>query len=223
MELSVKRGKKFKKAGISIEFVLATVLALVVIFSVLGLFSKNLKTMVANSNFNNLLHKQHATDYDHKNMDYSVAQKNLEQNVQIVAEQGMTVAQYHAQAMATINAIAQLPQPLSDTDKINLAKALTIYVESGTKDARSMIYEPLTVSVQGKPQDYNYRTLGTDNGIYISYSGPNYSTTVQNDPKSPYQWGKGNPNIDAAAPSADEKTIRIPNIVFIINKFDNPN
>lgn len=121
--------RNFKPAGITVEVSLAMALGIVVLFLAIGIFSDNLKNMAANAGIQHLFNKDAQaakTHYDSKNINYNASQVN----VQTVADQGLTLDQYVANAQATVNTFPANPTPSQIED---LAKALTVLaVNAGT-------------------------------------------------------------------------------------------
>ncbi len=117
--------KKFfgrKKAGITVEVTLSIVLAVLVLFLTLGLFSGNLKTLVENGGIQTLFDKDASADkiaYNPKEGDPTATQVN----VQVVAEQGLEW--YLTQAQEAIQMYKENP-PTTQEQIEDLAKAATI-------------------------------------------------------------------------------------------------
>lgn len=127
--LNKRNYRNFKPAGITVEVSLAMALGIVVLFLAIGIFSDNLKNMAANAGIQHLFNKDAQaakTHYDSKNINYNASQVN----VQTVADQGLTLDQYVANAQATVNTFPANPTPSQIED---LAKALTILsIKAGT-------------------------------------------------------------------------------------------
>ena len=182
--MSIQR--RFKQAGVSIEIIIAIALSVVALFFILGLFSDNLHTMattgkLAQMNNNNETKTQFAEGNPTK----------TEINVQLVGDQG-TLAWYNAQAKATIEQLGAKTTPLTDQEKIDLAKALTIFGDTSANWGSNALSQSPTL-----PNGYNYLNFGISNGIKIDYDlcqtqyPPNHST-----PGNALSWPDGGYNQD---------------------------
>lgn len=130
--LSRKNYRNFKLAAITIEIGLSLALALVVLFSLLALFSDNLDAM-AKGGINNLFNRDNSTNRD--NLATKTAwvpsgndPTRTQINVAIVGSQGLTLVtldDYVNNAQATINKYKDR-NDLTPTEIEDLAKAITI-------------------------------------------------------------------------------------------------
>ena len=170
------RFNKAKSAGVSLEMLLMIVLALGVLFLVLGIFNDNLKEMNSASGSNNLFNKTHATKYSTTSVDYTTSQVN----VQIAGSQGLTtvIPKYKATAEAEIitlsNAFAQNGS-LTVYQQYDLAKWLTLYgicaQNSGISARTAASYY-----ISGTP---SISAMAGFNGAYtISVDGTTKTTTL---------------------------------------------
>lgn len=135
--LSRRNYKNYKAAGVTIEVSLAMALGIVVLFLAIGIFSDNLKAMVAASGIQHLLNNDaQATKVggwgNTKPLTVANDPTQSQDNVQVVADQGLTLGQYIANAQASINKYLTTP-PTNEAQMEDLAKALTILsVNAGT-------------------------------------------------------------------------------------------
>ncbi len=194
-----------RKASITVEVALTAVLSLTVLFLVLGLFSQNLQAMAEGSNINNLFNKKHiATTYNSFDKNY----QNSQVNVQIVGEQGLEtkIAAYHDSAQKAIETLATKPS-LTTQDKVNLAKYLTIFAESGTEAPQDTL-EHSYMNVKGMQKQYSQ--IASDNSINIVFDDGdgNYYTKANG---TVYNWN----NINKIALPGDTDAQRISNIQVI--------
>lgn len=111
-----------KKAGVTVELILAIVLSVVVLFVVLGLFNDNIKEMIANSNISRMFANNAASKT--ANINWSINPTQTEVNVQTIADQGLT--SYLDRAQKTVDKYLATP-PTTEAQLIELAKAVTIY------------------------------------------------------------------------------------------------
>lgn len=117
-----------KKAAITIEVTLSVALSVLALFLVFGLFSDNLATMAANAGIRNLFKSNEVakTKPDTWNIHPAKTQVNVSQvNVQVVADQGLTLEQYISQAQSKIAYYKEHP-PTTQAEIEDLAKQLTI-------------------------------------------------------------------------------------------------
>ena len=99
------------------------VLALGVLFLVIGIFNGNLKDMVANSGFNNLTKTKDTTaQYSQTENSYA----NSQVNVRITGSQGLTIEQLSQLAQSNITTLAK-NSALTPQQEMDMAKWLTIY------------------------------------------------------------------------------------------------
>lgn len=110
----IKRGKK---AGVTVELLLSVLLAVVVLFLILGLFSDNLQKMFTKSNMAGLWNNN-----DQKTAVANRAFDPTQTNVQVLAEQGQTYLKW---ALDTIDNYKKNP-PQDEDGVLELAKAATI-------------------------------------------------------------------------------------------------
>lgn len=124
--------KSIKRASSTIEVALAIVMALLVLYLVLNLFSGNIQTVVKNSGLYKVTHKDNA-DKKTANIAMDTDPTKTQINVQIVADQG-SLAQYHNDAAATIERYETESHSgtLTDENIQNLALQTTIFAESDT-------------------------------------------------------------------------------------------
>lgn len=117
-----------KKASISMEMLLSIILAVGVLFLVLGLFNNNLKDMTAHGGLNNLFRKSSATAYEQGaafRQDSSKSYTNSQVNVKIVAEQGLQWYMDNTQAGIDSLYTTSLTTSLTANDQIDLIKYFT--------------------------------------------------------------------------------------------------
>lgn len=118
-----------KSAGITIEVTLSVALSVLVLFLVLGLFSDNLATMAANSGIQNLFNRNNEaakTQPDKWGIHPTATKVEVSQvNVQVVADQGLTLEQYILQAQSKVAYYKEHP-PTTQAEIEDLAKQLTI-------------------------------------------------------------------------------------------------
>ena len=198
----VKLGKK--QGGITMEVVFSIVLGLAVLFLVLGLFSDNLKGMITQSNMSNMFNKNgEKTAFELQKTDPTGNQVTVAET-QIAGEHGLSW--YNDTAKSKIEELSKI-SPLTDAQKIDLAKWLTIYGNSGTTNATA---ESLSM---GRTSDgKSYSQLAYENGIYVKWSS--YTTIVGD---KLYNWRNDITNSGSDA-SATEP-IKIANIQKIENSF----
>lgn len=155
--------KSIKRASSTIEVALAIVMALLVLYLVLNLFSGNIQTVVKNSGLYKVTHKDNA-DKKTANIAMDTDPTKTQINVQIVADQG-SLAQYHNDAAATIERYAteSKTETLTDENIQNLALQLTIFAESGS--AGTLVKDLLKTPL---PDGTTYKDFGSSNGIEIT-------------------------------------------------------
>lgn len=112
-------GRGRKSAGVTVELILAILLAVVVLFFILSMFSDNLKTMVTSSNMANVWDNTHKTTFGTQQYDPTSV------NVQVLAEQGHTLQWYIDQATTAIDKYKDTP-PATLSEVEDLAKWATI-------------------------------------------------------------------------------------------------
>lgn len=130
----ISTGKK--KAAITIEVTLSVALSILVLFLALGLFSDNLATMAANSGLQNLFNKSQKTTYSTQTVNPTKTSINVnetsQENVQVVASQGITLAEYLEQAQKTIDKYKATP-PTDQAQMEDLARAeLAKFIGTGS-------------------------------------------------------------------------------------------
>ena len=157
------------KAGVNIEIALSIVLAVIVLALILGLFSNNIKKLFESSNFTRVLTKS-GTDVVTYDRDYT----NSQVNVGIVADPDALLAQVHQSAKDAIRELSQLPQPLSDEDKMNLALQLTLLANSADMSPREVLKIP-------DPEiGIPYKDLGLQNGVTTDFDQRGYGKYLTN-------------------------------------------
>lgn len=157
----IKRGRK--AGGVTIETLLGVLLAVVVLFFVIGLFNDNLKNMLTNGSMSNIWTKTEKTTYNAFNKDYT----NSQVNVQTLGEQGGTVLETLDDFINAAKAKAAYytaNPPQNEEQLEDLAKWLTILVMNGGAEARN-----------------TYGSLATTHGIDIIITYGQYITRVQTD------------------------------------------
>lgn len=178
------RSRKFmsrndvKKAGITIEMMLAISLAVVVLFLVLGLFSNNLKNMVAGGGMQNIFKSSTTMDSETKlNKNYA----NSQMEVGVMAGQGVifdpskaTLPEWIAEAKKQLDALKN-KTPLTDADKMIIAKWATILGQTNP----SNIYTPL--------EDY----LPLIDNCGIKFGDRDNPNTTEVPGHDPVPWGNG--------------------------------
>lgn len=125
-----------KNGAITVEMAIGIVLVVAVLFITLGLFSNNIKTMIADSNFKNVFNKEGLkTGYSSFSKDYSDSQIN----VQIMGEQGLEMLRRKANN-----------------------EALEI-MQSSTPDKTAVIYLTMAInSIVGEPHICIYMKKDSD-------------------------------------------------------------
>lgn len=176
----IKRGKK--AGGITVELLLAIILAVVVLFFILSLFSDNLKTMVASSRISNMFDNNNKTTYANQAFDPTSV------NVQVLAEQGNTLKtldDYKKAAIEKINHYAASP-PANEAEVMDLAMwasiAKTIKDTSGSGGTTTLTsFLPSNLESEFYTQ-YGIRVQITYNSSYHTTINPtpnNYITTAK--------------------------------------------
>lgn len=199
----VKLGKK--QGGITMEVVFSILLGLGVLFLVLGLFSDNLKGMITQSNMSNMFNNNgQKTAFELQKTDPTGNQINVAET-QIAGEHGLSW--YNETAKSKIEELSKI-SPLTDAQKIDLAKWLTIYGNSGTTNSTA---ESLSM---GRTSDgKSYSQLAYENGIYIKWSS--YTTIVGD---NSYNWRNENTHTGISESSTIESE-KISNIKAIEGSF----
>lgn len=171
--------KNFKIAAITIEITLSVALAVVVLFALLGLFSDNLSTMAANSGIHNLFNKR--PSMDQADASWGKNPTATQVNVQIVADQGLTLNDYVNNAQATINKYKNR-NDLTPTEIEDLAKALTVLsITNPSGPSTSGIYPSLrtqygiSIKLNSPDTNGNYAGITTVGNTTINYDSP-YNT-----------------------------------------------
>lgn len=164
----ISTGKK--KAAITIEVTLSVALSILVLFLALGLFSDNLATMAANSGLQNLFNKSQKTTYSTQTVNPTKTAINVnelsQENVQVVASQGITLAEYLEQAQKTIDKYKATP-PTDQAQMEDLARAeLAKLIGTGSS---SLTSEDINLCINNKiavkylPSTETYKAI-TNNG-----------------------------------------------------------
>jgi len=128
---NIKSFNAARRAGVTVEVVIAIILALSVLFLVLGLFSDNLKTIADNAGINNLVKKDTSTVTANAKLNKNYT--NSVVNVQIAGQQGlqwfMNNTQKQIDVLNTKSTTGAVVAPattgLSAADQIDLAKYFT--------------------------------------------------------------------------------------------------
>lgn len=185
--LNRKDYKNFKTAGVTIEVSLAMALGIVILFLAIGIFSENLKTMALSSGMQNLFNKDKtAAKTEGWGTGKSITLANdptaSQENVQVVASQGLTLNQYVANAQATINQYTTTP-PTTEAQMEDLAKALTIYAVSigTTNNINNFVATKNGIRINFNSTDADMNPIGktTVNGKTISYDTPTTDLSSQ--------------------------------------------
>jgi hypothetical protein len=135
--------KNRKRAGVTVEVTLSTLLALTVLFLILNMFTSNIKAMIANSGMQNMFNR----DNSYEKTDFKNVKTDRTQiGVQTVGDQG-SLAWWNKQAVDNIQKLSE-KSPLTDADKIDLARWLTIYAESGNLGGNEMLNQQMPNSTQ---------------------------------------------------------------------------
>ena len=113
-----------RKAEVTLEFILTAILGITILFFVMGLFNDNLKVLANAGGINNLFHRDQVTGYQKGGKDY----KDSQVTVATIGDQGLKW--YMSDSEKTINILGARTD-LSNTELINLAKALTVYPNAG--------------------------------------------------------------------------------------------
>lgn len=158
-----------RKAGVTIEVVLAVLLATTVLLLVIGLFNNNLLTMADSGGINNLFN-QNNTANDSFSKDYSNSQVTVhqatQQNIPTIGEQGLEYIL--GQIETELAKLLAKPQPLSDQNDIkNLAKLLTQSLAGQDK------FSPTADSL--KTQNGITKFTRTNTAIYIEAGNKSYN------------------------------------------------
>jgi hypothetical protein len=170
---NLKNITRARTAGITVEVTLSLALAIVSLFLVLSLFASNLSTMATNSGIKNLfsrdneLAKTAQTKWTKHPTDTTVTvSDNSQENVQIVADQGLTLDEYIANAQATIDKYKETP-PTTLSEIEDLAKAVTIAkINSNTTLDYAYYYQTYGINARTN----SYVTTVTNNGQTYSLS-----------------------------------------------------
>lgn len=158
-----------RAGGVTLELILAITLAVLVLFFILGLFGDNLKGMVASSRITNMFDNTQKASYAKEAFDPTQV------NVQVLAEQGLTLPQYLDNANAIIKKYETTPPP-NQEELQKLAQAATVA-------------KIITKTISG---GYQTQTLSyTDEGIFSQrdgidiylYNSSSYNTTISIDGK----------------------------------------
>lgn len=147
----ILRGRK--SAGVTLELILAITLAVLVMFFILGLVGDNLKTMVANSGFQNMFENKQKVTYGKQNFDPTQV------NVQVLADQGLTLQQYLDSAIAIITKYENTPPP-NQEELEKLAQAAAVAKIITMKNANGYAEQALLPKDEG--------TFYTRDGIIIN-------------------------------------------------------
>lgn len=173
--LSRKNHRNFKVAAFTVEIGLSLALALVVLFSLLGLFSDSLSAMASKGGINNLFSKRPSMEQADSSWGRNPTASQV--NVQIVADQGLTLNDYVNNAQATVDKYTKNP-PTTEAQIQDLAKAITILsVNAGsTSGICASLRTQYGISI--KLNTYDLQTgnrigLTTVNGKTISYTATN--------------------------------------------------
>ncbi len=165
------------KAEVTVEAVISIVMVTGVIFLLLGVFGNNLSILFTNNGMADI-YKKHSTKTDYENWENDPTKSQVAvQEGQMVADQGLSW--YHSQAKKTIEELAKL-SPLTEAQKLDLAKALTIYAYSDTET--SAMY---SLSNAKLDNGMTYEKLGQNNGIRILTT--NYMTFVNEEKYTYYE------------------------------------
>lgn len=187
-----KFGLRRKRAGITVELLLAVVLAVVVLFLILGLFSNNLKHMVVNGNISRIFANNSAkTAYS----SWGTNPTQTQVNVQTVADNGALIRQYLNKARAAIdNYKTNLPTTIEQ--KEDLARQITIERVIGNNDYMNNTelagyntpdYGNIMANVNRKSKDY-YTTVEDADGttLYLHYNESGNDISFRTDSKLNY-------------------------------------
>lgn len=165
--MSGKNGINSRQAGVTVETTLSILLAVVVLFLILGLFSNNLKEMIANSNMSRLFVNN--ANSKTVNQKWGVDPTKTQVDVKIVADQGLDY--YLTQAQQTIAKYKATP-PQNESEIEDLAKAATIAkIVNGTsglsQEDEKLFYKSYGISIDTTSA---FTTKVTTVNKIISYS-----------------------------------------------------
>lgn len=151
-----------KRAGVTVELLLAILLAVVVLFFVLSIFGDNLKTMVANSGIQNMFDNGQKTTFGKQAFDPTQV------NVQVLAEQGNTLKTLDDFKKAAADKIKYYTDnpPQNEDQVLDLAKWATIArITTGSQVLTPRDYETLLVpnGIDIDDADTYTTTIGTAN------------------------------------------------------------
>lgn len=132
-----RRLSGIKNAAITVEIGLSVALGLIVLFLAFGLVSNNIQTLAEKTGLLNLAKKEKTTmnSFDKSAERQSIKIAQTQQEVQVIAEQGQTLSEYLAEALATYNKYYPRTD-LTPAEAEDLAKAaleLKIGDSKGTK------------------------------------------------------------------------------------------
>jgi len=173
--------KRYKSAMITTELAISLVLVIVILFVTLGLFSDNIKGMVANGNFQNIFKGGGLrTVFSAFNKDYSGSQVNI----MVMSQQGLEVlrkkandAAYSLISSGNIdgNALAYYVAVMKIIDGITGSDSVNIFNANGTL-AYTATTSGASVSV--------FKTDGTAISTVATTTNTKISDTAYNDSKS---------------------------------------
>lgn len=199
-----------KRAGITIEVMLAAALALIVLFMILGLFSNNLKKMFEGGSINNMFTNNQSTSTFDKDYGYKAtsSQDNGAVGDQALAMQ--KIEDYRAEAVSKINYYAGL-KSLTNEQRLDLAKYLTIFGEAAEIPSTAAGQNSISafqdtalyktsVTTDGHNNGKSYQTLANDNGITFNWAQGTNSLTKVIQPDGSINrtyWGNDYTKLDA--------------------------
>jgi len=186
---NIKSFNTARKAGVTVEVAIAIVLAVSVLFLVLGLFSDNLKTMADNTGFNNLVKKDTSTVTANTNLNKNYTDSVV--NVQIAGQQGLQWYMDDTQKrIDVLNAKSQTTPvgtnatgltAAEQTDLLKYIMVKTMLADIGLSTGVEQIDESKLIDKNGLPIDINDRVSYTENysPVINSPTQPNGKRIVQ--------------------------------------------
>lgn len=160
--------KGVKKAAITIEVAIGTAIAVIALFVALGIFSENLKTMIANSGISRIVaNNPNKTAIVKQAYDPTSSQVN----VQIVGAQGL--GYYLAKAQESITNYKKTP-PQNETQVQDLARQATIAKLIGGSSAlpdEGLFYNDYGISIELFNNDTCVTSINNSKKIYYNTNG----------------------------------------------------
>ena len=187
--------KSTKKAGVTVELILAVMLAVVVLFFILSIFGDNLKTMMANSNIHNMFNNTNKATYTTQASPQTTVSIGdpAEVPTQITGEQGLQ--QILTQAQQKIDNYINNP-PKNEQQVEDLAKWASIATTVRTADPNGLPVSSIS--------DTDVRFVATY-GIGVNERTSSFNTTItpNTDPSSPNNYITSTKTYDFSVSSSD--------------------